>query len=80
MNGYRKEAHSPLNDFLHSDQGASLNFPQCYQGLVCLTNNGEGEGGFVVAPRSHLIHHEYINSKGKDFVNDYYYRCDKEDL
>lgn len=80
MNGVLKKPAKPLNDFLHSDQGALRDYPQCYQGLICLTDNGPDEGGFVVAPSSHIIHNEYIRRKGESFVNDYFYRCDEEDL
>jgi hypothetical protein len=61
---------------MHADQGGERNYHWCCQGLVCLTKNGPEEGGFVVVPDSHLIHHEYIKNKGDKYMNDRFYTCD----
>lgn len=77
MNGNLKMDEEPLTDFLHADQGSLRNTFWCYQGLVCLTNNGPDEGGFVVVADSHLIHAEHTirsNQRSRSW-----YSCTKED-
>ena len=76
MNGQLKQEPEPMVDFLHADQGGLRDYFWCYQGFVCLTDNGPGEGGFVVVPDSHLLHAQHIKSKGKREMNMTWYMCD----
>jgi len=64
MNGLKNYQFSPINSFLHSDQSPTRNELWSYQGICHLTKSGEGEGGFVVAPKSNHYHHKYFEDKG----------------
>lgn len=83
MNGLRNYQKSPINSFLHCDQSPMRNDKiWSYQGIMCLTDSGEDEGGFVVVPKSNNFHRQYFTDKGKmDHKKDWYLvpEADKEE-
>ena len=60
MNGNRNYQKVPINSFLHCDQSPTKDKIWSYQGVLTLTDSGEGEGGFVVVPKSNKYHHKYF--------------------
>jgi hypothetical protein len=58
---------------LHCDQSPTKNKVWSYQGVLTLTDSMEGEGGFVVIPKSNNRHREYFEKKGMlDYKNNWY--------
>jgi ectoine hydroxylase-related dioxygenase (phytanoyl-CoA dioxygenase family) len=46
------------------DQAANKDKLWSYQGILCLTDSGYNQGGFVVVPGSHKYHRKYFVEKG----------------
>ena len=81
MNGVRDYQKRPINSFLHCDQSPTKDKDKVwsYQGVMTLTDQGEGEGGFVVAPKSNHYHYQYFAQKGLLNHKDNWYKVPEED-
>jgi len=79
MNGARNYQARPINSFLHCDQAPINKGIWSYQGVLTLTNSGKDEGGFVVCPRTNLIHQKYFADKGMANVKKNWYKFEDEE-
>lgn len=79
MNGVRNYKPRPADSFMHCDQSGTKDYLWSYQGLISLTDCDRDGGGFVVVPRSHLYHHEFMAKKKLLEKKDDWYLMEEKD-
>jgi hypothetical protein len=63
MDGRRNYEPRSMTSFLHSDQSPHKQGVWSIQGFLNLGESGDGAGGLVVLPKSHLLHRDYFESR-----------------
>jgi len=79
MDGRRGYLPKDLLSFAHTDQAPFRDLKWSVQGLLNLCDNGPKDGGLVIVPDIHKIHHEFFMNLGKgDLKGDWYKFTEEE--